>query len=879
MINYVLIKLVRFLLSLRYRVRIHGLEQIRQQGQRGILFLPNHPALIDPIIVMSQLYGPFRPRALADEVQIDRFLIRQLAERIHVLPIPDIGRSGTMVAGQVRDMIDRCVTTLKDNDNLLLYPAGRVYRKNREDIRGNSAVERIISQVPEIRIVLVRTRGLWGSSFSWASGSAPSVSGALWLGVRSLFLSVLFFAPRRDVDIEFVEPDDFPRAADRNTINTYLETFYNAKPQPNTYVPYTVWERGGIRTLPEPAGVHVEGDSCLIPAATRRLVRDYLSDLTGVDSFSDDALLAQDLGMDSLAGADLLIWLQSEFGFASVDIDSVRTVGDVMLAACGEAVSVAAQELKTVPASWFDSLSEPARPENLNDMTITQAFLYQARRCPDAVIVADQNVGVRTWRDVVLAVLILREKIAPLPGEHIGIMMPASVVANILYLAVLFSGKTPVMVNWTLGRKTLLHCVDSLHVKHILTSRQLVKQLESQDVDLGDISSRLLCLEDMRAGMTWLDKLRAYLRSRLCWSRLRRAEVLPTAAILFTSGSESTPKAVPLSHRNILTNVSDAYECFTVTGSDSIFGILPPFHAFGLTVSIVLPMTLGIRAVYYPNPTQGRMLGQMIDAYKVSILVGTPTFLSGVVRTSGTEQLASLRLVVSGAEKCPSRVYEMLARRCPHTEVLEGYGVTECSPVVSVNHEGASCAGTIGRVMSSLHYAIVDENSQQAVETGKTGMLLVRGPSVFDGYLNYEGPSPFVTFADTSWYRTGDLVWEDDGHVLTFGGRLKRFIKLGGEMVSLPAIEAVLESLCAGDEDEGPVLAVTATDDDRPEIVLFATKALERSDANAHIRAAGLSALHNIRQVIQVDQLPLLGTGKVDYRALAKKSKGLHGHS
>ena len=875
MLNHLLITIVKILLRLRYRIRLHGAREIARAGNRPILFLPNHPALIDPIIVMAYLYRPFRPRALADEVQIDRFFIRRLACRLGVMPIPDIGRSGSLVTDQVRAMLDQCVATLHHR-HLLLYPAGRVYRQHLEDLRGNSAVHRIIQQLPDVRIVLVRTRGLWGSSFSWATGKEPSLSRALKSGLKSLLLSGIFFAPRREVNIELIEPTDFPRPADRNTINKYLEAFYNEDALPNTFVPPTIWQPRTSRRLPEPPGIDIQGDPSLIPPATRSLVRACLAQLTGIDDFTDTASLSQDLGVDSLSAADLLLWLQSEFGFAPIDVGSIRTVADVMLAACGQAVSTRASALKEVPASWFHHPAPPLRPDHLPEMTITNAFLHQARRSPRAVIIADQIAGPRTYRDLILAILILRPHLAALPGPYLGIMMPASLAANILYLAALFAGKTPVMVNWTLGPKNLLHCLDSLNVQHILTSAQLLEQLKSQGIDLSAISPRLICLEDLRRRLTRREKLTAYLRSRFNWSTLNQTQPSPTAVVLFTSGSEDVPKAVPLTHQNLLTNISDAFECFAVTSRDSMLGMLPPFHAFGLTVSILLPLTLGLRCVYYPNPTHGRVLGQMIDAYQVTMLVGTPTFLNGIVRTSTSAQLTPLRLVVSGAEKCPQRVYDLLSRHCPQTEVLEGYGVTECSPVISVNHQDDSHPGTIGKVMSSLEYVLVDENTHQPVATDQNGMLLVRGPSVFPGYLNYDGPSPFTTFENKSWYRTGDLIAQDSLHTLTFKGRLKRFIKLGGEMISLPAIEAVLEPHYTSEDDEGPVLAVTSTpNDEHPEIVLFTTKQIDRAETNAHLRTAGLSPLHNIRQIIQIDTLPLLGTGKTDYRTLTEKLGGI----
>ena len=206
---------------------------------------------------------------------------------------------------------------------------------------------------------------------------------------------------------------------------------------------------------------------------------------------------------------------------------------------------------------------------------------------------------------------------------------------------------------------------------------------------------------------------------------------------------------------------------------------------------------------------------------------------------------------------------------CPGTTILEGYGITECSPVVSVNHQNDPHRGTIGKIMPSLKYAIVSPESHQRLAPGQEGLLLVRGSSVFSGYLNHEGLSPFVEFESKQWYRTGDLVVEDDEGILTFRGRLQRFIKLGGEMVSLPAIESVLEQHFVDPDSEGPGLAVVATPtEENPDIVLFCTGDITRESANRVIRAAGLSGLHNIRQVVRADALPLLGTGKIDHQAL-----------
>ncbi len=875
MINRLLTIFVRVVLWLRYRVRVTGVDKVRAAGRRGILFLPNHPALIDPIILMSRLYGPFRVRALADRDQIDRFFIRWLAARINVLPIPDLAKFGVSAGGEVRETISKCIEALRAGDNLVLYPAGRIYNGRLEDLGGGSAVESILRELPDVRIVLVRTHGLWGSSFSRAAGREPSVAAAIKRGVRSLLASGIFFAPRRKVSIELVEPADMPRGADRRTINRYLERFYNEDAPPNTYVPYTIWQRGGPAELPEPPGGMLHGDPSAVPQATRQIVSEFLQELTGSGDFNDNSRLAHDLGMDSLAGLELANFLHDEFGFPLTGAESLRTVGDVMLAAYGLSASASPPTLKKVPSKWFTQAADPAWPENLPDMTIGEAFLTQARRWPGKVAVADQVSGAKTYRDLVLAVSLLKDQIRRLPGEHVGIMMPASVAADVLYLATLFAGKTPAMINWTLGRRNIEHCLAVVGVERVLTSGAVVSRINSQGVDISCLDGRLVNIEDIAARIGKWRKLRTAVAVRCGFSSLRAAakHMSQTAVVLFTSGSESVPKAVPLTHRNILTNVQDVRECFTVSGADSILGMLPPFHSFGLTTSIALPLSIGVRAVYTPSPTDGAMVAAVIGAYKVTIPIATPTFLAGAVRCSMPGQLDTVRLAVTGAEKCSAGVYELLARRCPNATVLEGYGVTECSPVISVNHQDDARPGTIGRMMASLEHAIVDPETNQPVPTGSRGMLLVRGPSVFAGYLAAPGEqvaSPFVEYAGRQWYRTGDLVVEDADGVLTFAGRLKRFVKLGGEMVSLPAIESALNAEYA--REDGPTLAVVADgEDERAEIVMFTTQPINREAANGVIRRAGLSGLHNIRRIIRVDELPLLGTGKVDYRALSAR--------
>ena len=873
MLNRFLRLFIRCLLWLRYRIRVTGLDRVAPPDGRGVLFLANHPALIDPIMVMTVLWPRFRPRVLADRAQARRPGIHFLARRARALEIADMTRDGRGAREQVESMIEASATALRQGEALLLYPAGRIYRQRREDLGGNSAVEQLLRAVPDVRVVLVRTAGLWGSSFSRASGKPPDVLRALRRGLWGLLKGGLVLAPHRHVAIDVLEPDDLPRAADRVVLNRYLEEFYNRNAGGSTYVPYSLWEGGGVRWLPEPVSSTEPGVARRIPAATRATVLEQLRQLTGVREIHEGQRLAHDLGLDSLVRVEIQAWIESEFGFPQPEVDAIETVGDVMRAAVGETVGKAAAEPRPVAHAWYgaaeDATGPPVMPAG---DSLTAVFLDMARRHSGQVVIADQQSGVRTYRDLLTALLLLRPVFARMPGPFVGIMLPASVAAAVATLAALFAGKTPVMINWTTGPRGVLHGLDLLDIRCVVTARGLVSRLEAEGFgSTRGFLQRLVYLDDTARRFSLPVKLLAALRVRLgLVGALEEARTPEVAAVLFTSGSESVPKAVPLTQTNLLTNIRDALAVIPLRPDEALLGILPPFHSFGLTVDILLPLLCGLRTVYHVNPNDSATLASLIEAYRATLVVGTPTFLAGIVRAAQPGQLASLRLAIAGAEKCQPHVYDALARAYPEMIVIEGYGITECSPIVSVNRPGRPQRETIGLPLPSVEHAVVDAECGKPTPCGQRGMLLVRGPSIFRGYLKYDGPSPFVSFAGKEWYRTGDLVCEDTDGVLTFCGRLKRFVKIGGEMIPLAAVETALEAgWSTPGQGEGPCLAVECTpDEEHPELVLFTTLEIDRETANRCLRDAGLSPLHNIRRVLRLETLPLLGTGKTDYRAL-----------
>ena len=507
--------------------------------------------------------------------------------------------------------------------------------------------------------------------------------------------------------------------------------------------------------------------------------------------------------------------------------------------------------------------------------------MRQARRAPSRPLLAD-NGRILTarafWIRAVALSLYLRRR--PGGGQRVGIMLPASSAACVAWLAVLLAGQTPVMLNWTTGPRNLCHCLRLAGVRHILTARALLDRLEGSGLReaAGEAGAAWLPLEDAAASLSPCLRLEAACRAFLSLAGLEGCVVprkpSPLAAILFTSGSSAAPKGVPLSHDNILSNCRDVAAILALDSHDAMLAMLPPFHTLGLTGNIVLPLCFGMPVVFHANPTEGARLDAVCRQWRPTLLVAAPTFLDGMLRQARPGDLASLRVAFVGAEACPRRLYDDFARLSGGGLLCEGYGVTECSPVISLNLPGDARTGTIGRPLPSVRTAIVSVQEPRRLAAGEIGLLLVRGPNVFSGYLGQGsdgGPaSPFLRLDGEDWYCTGDLVRADSGGHMTFAGRRERFVKLGGEMISLPQLEAVLgRHFTAPAGQEGPVLAVDALEEEgQTVLVLFTTLPLDCARANAVLREEGLSALYMLRRVQRLAALPLLGSGKVDHRSL-----------
>lgn len=858
----------RSLLNLRYQVELKGAENLI--GLTGpVLVLPNHPGYIDPAILLTQLGRYLQLRPLVFEDTYRNPLVYPIMLAIDALEVPDLQQQSKNAKDQTEELLNRVEAGLKRGEAFLIYPSGRLQRSGVEVVGAARAASDILTRCPETKVILVQTQGVWGSMFSFAqTGKLPDLNACAKQGLWHLLTNLIFFAPRRKVTIT-VQRADFSSLSDfsREQLNPFLEKWYNkdtsSKP---VFVPYHF--AFGPKTFDFPplqSTATVPLDK--IKKSTREGVAEILQEklkrpLTEAESAGDYPL--EKFGFDSLERMDVALAIEQRFGFHSNYV--ANTMVELWALAQG-LIEAGDEEPLVVPNTWNRSaLDENPNPLEIKGETILEALGHQALNHWKEVCAADDLAGAVTYEQFIWRAQLLAEKIEGGEDHAVGLMLPASVAANILFFALHFAGKLPVLLNWTTGPANLATAARTMKLKRVITSRRFLDRL---GISIEGVE--FIYLEDLAASISKPRALIKLLTLRLNKSGAFKKSLDPRqpAVVLFTSGSEKAPKAVPLSHTNLLFNVRASIGTLDFKSSDALLGFLPPFHSFGLTGNILLPLLSGIRVIYHADPTDAHGLVRKIVAYRPTLLFSTPTFVSYILNRAQPGELASLRYLVTGAEKCPASIFDLATELAPQASIFEGYGITECSPVISANSPGKTKRGSIGQPLDGLQIRIVDPNTLAPLPSGETGLLLVHGPSIFDGYLGYDGPSPFVEQDGKRWYNTGDLVKIDAEGFILFAGRMKRFIKAGGEMISLPALEEVF-SIAYPPQEEGPRVAVEGIElpDGGRRIALFTKESIPLSDANRLLTDAGFRGIMRLDEVIRIEKIPVLGTGKTDYKIL-----------
>jgi acyl-[acyl-carrier-protein]-phospholipid O-acyltransferase/long-chain-fatty-acid--[acyl-carrier-protein] ligase len=501
------------------------------------------------------------------------------------------------------------------------------------------------------------------------------------------------------------------------------------------------------------------------------------------------------------------------------------------------------------------------------DHTLFEGIAHAYRDRDTGKPIIEDALGTKlTYGKMILGAQVLSRKleVGTAAGENVGVLLPNSAGVAVVFMALQTIGRVPAMINFTAGVANVLSACKAAKIDTILTARAFVEKGRLDALIAGlQAQVKIVYLDDIRPTVTLFDKLRGFWNAKVPLVVRKPGD---WAAILFTSGSEGTPKGVVLSHRNMLANAAQAAARIDFGRQDKVFNVLPVFHSFGLTGGMMMPMLAGIPIFMYPSPLHYRIVPELIYQTGATILFGTDTFLTGYARSAHAYDFRTLRLVIAGAEAVKDRTRQVYMERYG-IRILEGYGVTETAPVLAMNTPMANRPGTVGR-LSPLMEARLDP--VPGIEEG--GRLSVRGPNVMLGYLRAENPGVLESLAG-GWHDTGDIVAIDAAGFIAIKGRAKRFAKIAGEMVSLSAVETMAATLWP----QAMSVAVSIPDVRKGErIVLLTTqKDAERSAMQRQAKAAGAPELAVPADIRVVDTVPLLGSGKTDYVGATKLAREL----
>jgi len=495
-------------------------------------------------------------------------------------------------------------------------------------------------------------------------------------------------------------------------------------------------------------------------------------------------------------------------------------------------------------------------------MLLHQQFVHMAKKHARKLAVVDKTTGKDvTYSRALIGALILSSKFSKYDKGFIGIMIPTSAGCALATVGALMSGRVPVMINYSTGAESnAKYAQGKCKFKTIITSKTLLEKINCPLID------GMVLIEDIMAGVTTGDKLKAALMSMLpvnmILNFIHKGDENDTAAILFTSGSEKDPKAVQLSHRNIASNIENFGNYVKIYETDILLANLVFYHIFGLTVNLWVSFYYGMTMVTYANPLDFQTVSNIARDEKPTIMVGTPSFFRGYLQKSEPGDFKTLRLMVAGADKCPDALREGYMKKHGVT-LLEGYGATETSPVISANTLEFNRPGSTGKVIPNVQVRIENFETGKECMTGEVGKILVKGDSVMKGY--FDDPELTAEALVDGWYNTGDMGFFDEDNYLWHAGRFKRFAKIGGEMISLVKVENTMEKyLPAGVS----CCVVEVSDEIKGSYIVAAVSGEVNKTEVLRKMMKELPIIALPRQFIVIKELPMMSTGKIDFRSV-----------
>jgi len=513
----------------------------------------------------------------------------------------------------------------------------------------------------------------------------------------------------------------------------------------------------------------------------------------------------------------------------------------------------------------YQTLSELCYVTRNKPATLGQEFIRICRENKEKIIFKDATGKEISYNRALLSAFILGDYFSKYPDRIFGLLLPNLSVTALLFMGLQLFKKIPAFLNYSSGIGALNQAMELAEINVVITSRQFLERIKIGEENFK--GKTLVYIEDLENQIGLRNKIKGMFRCRCprSFAAKSKDERLETAVILFTSGSEGIPKGVCLTHENIVSNIYQCLAKIDVRENDFLLNALPMFHSFGLTVGTLMPLFANAKVFLYISPLHYRVVPEIAYDQNCTVMLGTNTFLRGFAKRAHPYDFYSMRYIFCGAEALSDAVFDAYSR-VYGIRVLSGYGATECAPVLSINNQLENQHGTVGKFLPGIEYKILPAEGIDH-QDGRAGKLLVKGKNVMKGYLKNEKANHKFLVEDAGWYDTGDIVEITREGFLKICGRLKRFSKISGEMISLTAVEEALSPLATGRKE---IAVLGIPDDVKGEKLIVVTdmKALDIKAIRDTLKSRGFSELACPREIRQVNEIPKLGSGKINYISL-----------
>lgn len=869
-------KILKFFIKLRYQVNISWLELLDLDWPK--LFFPSHIALIDPIILFAFLWKRKRIKPVVTENYYNIPVLKQIFDLIWAIPVLDLTRDKNKEL-DTSQIVWKVINGLENDYNILLYPQWALARQWFQSIVGKKTAFYVSQQAPkDTKILTINIHWLWGSRSSRAwTWKRPNLAIFFLKGLRFVIWNLFFFVPKRKVDIEIKDSTELLHKMEKKWIDIFnqeLEKFYNSKWEEKiTYLSGLCWYdtvanhkepsviKWSIKDLQRTTFNSNAEISTKVLDKIITIIKKIKPEYSG--EINVDTNLVLDCFFDSLDMAELKSTIQSVFENSSnPPLLDLKTVWDVAMMAIWN--SNTNEKLK--PCNWNTTKDARVIYSHVklllnDDSTILSLMKETFKNGKNLSFCYDWVFGVQSKKDFVIKAYLIADLLKKIPGERIAIMLPSLTATSLLIVWCYLAKKIPVMMNWTQSNEAFSHCIKTQNVEAILTSKSFFQKIQTPRLKKYD----MIFFEDILKDISLIQKLKAVFKTK----RFKiPTNISKIAVVLFTSWSEALPKTVELTHENILHDILWTAWLVWLKMNDVELCYLPPFHSFGFILWIAIPLITWVRIVFTPDPNDSKTIANLTEHTKTTFIASTPTFLNGVVQSAKENQLDSLRFAVVWAEKCPKDLFTKFSKKAPKATIIEWYWITECSPIIAVNpfkRNAKIKRWTVWLPILWESVKIVDIDTNKELPVNKEWMILIRWLNMFWWYIDPNLESPFVEIGWSQWYRTWDLWFFDKDGYLTISWRLKRFVKIAWEMISLPAIESLLSRKWKNKNWE-ECLAIEAEEKDWDVLLtLFTTEKLEKSEVNDYLHEQWARNLVSIDSIIQLKEIPMLGTWKVDH--------------